>query len=96
MRKVKTCSDQTWTDAQADPSLRWVESPIHCYFHTAAQICIFRNAYSGTAQGPVVLNGINCDGSETSILQCPSKGWMRVSSTCGHSRDAGVFCYKHG
>ena len=44
----------------------------------------------------MVLNSIDCDGSETSILQCPSNGWKRVASGCDHSKDAGVFCYKYG
>ena len=44
----------------------------------------------------MVLNNIDCDGSETSILQCPSNGWKRVASGCDHSKDAGVFCYKYG
>ena len=51
------------------------------------------NALFGQGSGPVHLDGMACNGSETSLVQCPHNGWGTVS--CGHSDDVGVFCGKY-
>ena len=57
-----------------------------------------RNGFQkGTVGQFVVMSGLQCTGTETSILQCPNYGWRQVGSLClGHARDAGVFCYSWG
>ena len=63
-----------------------------------SHVMFYSDAYTDTADHlTVVLMDVRCDGTETSIFQCPSNGWLKVSSSCKtHSKDAGVFCYKHG
>ncbi|XP_051543956.1 deleted in malignant brain tumors 1 protein-like [Myxocyprinus asiaticus] len=47
-------------------------------------------AYFDQGSGPVWMNNLNCNGTETTLKNCVSDGWGIHS--CGHERDAGVFC----
>ena len=40
----------------------------------------------------VYLEGLECEGYENSLLECPMKVELGLS-LCDHSRDAGVRCY---
>lgn len=40
--------------------------------------------------GPVMLDEVQCTGTEPSLANCSSLGWLK--SNCGHERDAGVVC----
>lgn len=44
----------------------------------------------GRGTGPVHMNGVECQGNESSILQCNHRGWRKYP--CDHSRDATVNC----
>lgn len=44
----------------------------------------------GRGTGPVHMNGVECQGNESSILQCNHRGWGKYP--CDHSRDATVNC----
>ena len=46
-------------------------------------------AYFGEGTGPIVLNNVNCSGSEPSMFGC---GHNYVVDDCGHHNDAGVVC----
>ena len=46
------------------------------------------NALFGQGSGAVVLNNVQCTGSETGLIDCISG----PVSSCGHSEDAGVRC----
>ena len=50
------------------------------------------NAYFGQGGGQVVLNDVQCTGSENKLLACRSSPLLKVSSNCDHSDDAGVRC----
>ena len=41
------------------------------------------------SQTPIVLDGLNCEGSETSLDEC---GHLLFVEECSHSNDAGAFC----
>ncbi|XP_035303376.1 galectin-3-binding protein isoform X2 [Cricetulus griseus] len=41
-------------------------------------------------QGPVMLDEVECAGTEPSLANCSSLGWLK--SRCGHEKDAGVVC----
>ncbi|XP_069138032.1 scavenger receptor cysteine-rich type 1 protein M130-like [Argopecten irradians] len=52
------------------------------------------NSHFGPGVGPVYLDQLACDGTESSILACPSKGWNRTTFGCDeHKDDAGVTCF---
>lgn len=56
----------------------------------------FYNAYFGRGTGPILLDDLQCSGSETRIINCPrhiSQG-IGTYDGCynGHGEDAGVRC----
>ena len=46
----------------------------------------------GVANGTIWMDQVECDGSETSLEQCPRNDWG--DSDCVHYEDAGVICCK--
>ena len=48
----------------------------------------YSNAYFGRGTGPILLDDVNCRGSERSILNCSHSR----SHNCNHYEDAGVAC----
>ena len=61
--------------------------------------CNFRNIQAwnggvfGQGNGPIMLDGLYCNGRETDISVCPSNGWFK--SNCRHNKDAGVRCSEY-
>ena len=59
----------------------------------------FRNikAYSraafGQGNGTIMLDNLNCKGTENDISECPSNGWF--NHNCHHTEDAGVSCSEY-
>lgn len=44
----------------------------------------------GPGRGPIVLDGLECSGTEASLARCKSRGW--VQGSCSHDKDAGAVC----
>ncbi|XP_063956214.1 deleted in malignant brain tumors 1 protein-like isoform X3 [Lytechinus pictus] len=49
-----------------------------------------RSTY-GQGSDPIYLDDVGCSGSESRLTDCSNDGWG--SHNCGHSEDAGVYCY---
>lgn len=54
-----------------------------------------KSGYYNAGVGLILLDNIECSGSEENLLQCPHRG-VGVVSFCDHSRDAGVICRMQG
>ena len=50
------------------------------------------NAHFGQGTGEIVLDDVQCSGSENQLVDCTSAEIQTVSGNCGHSDDAGVRC----
>ena len=50
------------------------------------------NAYFGEGIGQIVLDDVQCSGSENQLLACMHAPIQNVSRNCSHSDDAGVRC----
>ena len=49
-----------------------------------------QNAYFGAGMGAVILSAVNCDSSDSYLMQCMSDPLL--GNTCDHSMDAGAKC----
>ena len=53
---------------------------------------VMRRAYRyGVRRAPIWLDDVRCSGTETSIFNCPHRGWG--IHNCGHDEDVAVSCY---
>ena len=53
------------------------------------------SARFGQGSGRILLNYVNCDGTEDNLADCANPGF-RDYNYCGHGRDVGVICYSGG
>ena len=53
-------------------------------------ISVSGNASFGQGTGPIWMDGVQCNGSESSIDRCGFRGWN--SESCEHHQDASVVC----
>ena len=46
----------------------------------------------GAGSGPILLDDVECNGTETSIIDCRHSSWGKRN--CNHNKDVGVICGK--
>ena len=63
---------------------------VHCLLYFDAGVVALREAAFGVGLGPIVLDNVECDGSETELQLCPHNGVG--NHNCRHFEDAGVKC----
>ena len=82
-----TVCDDSWGTSDAQVVCRQLG------FDEGGDAVAYNQAYFGQGSDvqPIHLDDVQCDGSETSISQCPHNGVG--SHNCAHSEDAGVVCF---
>jgi len=63
-----------------------------CMLSLCAGSQAFRNAEFGEGTGPIFLEGLECNGTETSLLDCTMDVELGLT-LCDHSDDAGIRCF---
>ena len=66
-----------------------VDFPL-CYFTCDTGATPYYNAYFGVGTGPIYLDDVACNSSDSQLLECSSRPIL--AHNCDHSADAGVGC----
>ena len=61
---------------------------LDAYCLTLIDAVAFSGAFFGQGSGPIHMDDVSCNGSETTLLQCSHT----TLHNCGHHEDAGVRC----
>ena len=78
-----------------------IEHALNCLFsksmHISVSVCctvagatVYSFAFFGPGTGPILLNNVQCSGTETRLVNCTNNGVG--SHNCHHSEDASVRC----
>ena len=81
----RVCGDR-WDDNDAKVVCRQLGLP-------AENATAYVNAQLGEGTGNILLDEVQCTGSESALNECRHIGWGR--GYCGHNGDTGVVCCKY-
>ena len=77
-----TVCDDSWSITDATVACRQLGYQEAAYAH--------QRAYFGQGSGEILLDNLNCNGTEGSLFQCAHNGLY--DHNCWHGEDAGVTC----
>ena len=77
-----TVCDGSWSRTDGNVVCRMLGYP--------GAVSTSRGGHFGEGTGRIWLDGVNCSGSENSLLNCSHNGWG--DHDCDHSKDVGVVC----
>ncbi|XP_025102868.1 deleted in malignant brain tumors 1 protein-like [Pomacea canaliculata] len=81
----------TWSTV-CDDFFENIDAQVACRmlgFYSPGAVAVSSNMY-GAGQGSILLDDVNCLGTETSLEQCSHPGYYRHN--CAHQEDIGVIC----
>ncbi|XP_066266317.1 deleted in malignant brain tumors 1 protein-like [Branchiostoma lanceolatum] len=77
-----------------DDGFDWQEARVVCReLGFSDYVTYHRNAYYGQGSGPIWMDDLNCNGSESSLQYCPRNNWG--AHDCGHHEDVSVVCCEY-
>uniref|UniRef100_A0A8B9YTN7 SRCR domain-containing protein n=1 Tax=Bos mutus grunniens TaxID=30521 RepID=A0A8B9YTN7_BOSMU len=87
--RVEVCHADTWGTV-CDDSWSIEDAHVVCkQLGCGRAVSALPGARFSPGAGSILLDDVNCTGSESSLAQCPHSGWF--THNCGHHEDAGVF-----
>jgi hypothetical protein len=63
-------------------------------YYFSSDPVVYGSAHYGAGSLPIHLDDVKCTGSESSLFDCPHRGWG--SNNCGHGDDVGIYCVPRG
>ncbi|XP_070219695.1 scavenger receptor cysteine-rich domain-containing protein DMBT1-like [Bos mutus] len=88
--RVEVCHADTWGTV-CDDSWSIEDAHVVCkQLGCGRAVSALPGARFSPGAGSILLDDVNCTGSESSLAQCPHSGWF--THNCGHHEDAGVVC----